>query len=309
MSRVSAVITTHNRCDTLKLALDSVLNQTYTDLEVIVVVDNSTDNTMEYLKSVEDPRVKVVYIPEEESRGGNYARNLGVKTAGGELIAFLDDDDIWYPEKIEKQVEIVDGEGADLVYCAHIDDFNNGKIRNLIVPWDDMKGDLSQFVFHCIFCTTSMLMVKKALILEVGGFDESLKCWQEYDLCIRLCQKAKVGFVKEPMMELMHNFQDSARLTNKYDAWVESVNYINHKYAALIKALPDNIKEWRKIMIYRDAVMRLETIKDYKKMRQYLKKIVQITHNKYDFARYVLNIGEYRRHEIKTFLGKLKKRR
>ena len=99
---VSAIITTHNRRDLLKRAIDSVLVQTYTNIELIVVDDASDDGTSEVCN---DKRIKYIYIPKSESHGGNYARNLGIKTSKGEYCAFLDDDDVWLPRKIELQLE------------------------------------------------------------------------------------------------------------------------------------------------------------------------------------------------------------
>ena len=102
---VSAIITTHNRCDLLVRAIESVLSQTYREQECIVVDDASVDDTSEVCK-----RYPVIYlqIPKEESRGGNYARNLGIKASKGKYCAFLDDDDYWLPTKIEKQVELIE---------------------------------------------------------------------------------------------------------------------------------------------------------------------------------------------------------
>ena len=98
---VSAIITTHNRKDLLKRAIDSVFAQTYPNIELIVVDDASNDGTSEMC---DDNRINYIFIPKLESHGGNYARNLGIKASKGEYCAFLDDDDYWLPTKIEKQV-------------------------------------------------------------------------------------------------------------------------------------------------------------------------------------------------------------
>ena len=98
---VSVVITTKNRKDLLLRAINSVRNQTYKEIEIIVVDDASTDGTREICENMDD--LVYVYIPLNESKGGNYARNLGIKTANGEYIAFLDDDDYWEVSKIQKQ--------------------------------------------------------------------------------------------------------------------------------------------------------------------------------------------------------------
>ena len=91
MKKVSAIITTHNRLELLKRAINSVKTQTYPNIECIIVSDNSSDGTDEYCSSLDD--VIFISIPSKESRGGNYARNLGIKKSKGEYVAFLDDDD------------------------------------------------------------------------------------------------------------------------------------------------------------------------------------------------------------------------
>ncbi|NJN86713.1 MAG: glycosyltransferase family 2 protein [Leptolyngbyaceae cyanobacterium SL_7_1] len=95
---VSVIIPTYNRADLLSRAIDSVLNQTLTNLELIIVDDGSTDNTAEVVNSFNDSRIR--YIPLGKNCGGGYARNHGIHLATGEFIAFLDSDDVWLPEKL-----------------------------------------------------------------------------------------------------------------------------------------------------------------------------------------------------------------
>ena len=114
MKLVSAIITTHNRLELLKRAIESVRTQTYSNMECIVVDDASTDGTYEYCQG---QPVRYLYIPPEESKGGNYARNRGIEMAQGEYVAFLDDDDCWLPEKTTKQVRLLEEKRCGLVYC------------------------------------------------------------------------------------------------------------------------------------------------------------------------------------------------
>lgn len=105
---VTAIITTHNRLELLKRAIESVMTQSYPNIELIIVDDHSTDGTDEYCKqlSISTHNITYINIPREQSKGGNYARNLGIKNSHGVYIAFLDDDDIWLPEKINLQVQL-----------------------------------------------------------------------------------------------------------------------------------------------------------------------------------------------------------
>src|SRR3989338_8677774 len=102
MVKVSVIIPTHNRPELLKRAVKSVLNQTYKDLEVIVVDDGLEKRADETVNSFNDSRLKYIQHPEE--KGGSAARNTGIKNSSGEFIAFLDDDDEWLPEKLEIQI-------------------------------------------------------------------------------------------------------------------------------------------------------------------------------------------------------------
>lgn len=110
---VTAIITTHNRNNLVGRAIESVLNQTYENLECIVVDDASVVSAEVVCKNYP---VEFIYIPKKESKGGNHARNVGIKAAKGEYVAFLDDDDYWLPTKIEKQVALILEKQCALVY-------------------------------------------------------------------------------------------------------------------------------------------------------------------------------------------------
>ena len=99
---VSCVLTTYNRSKILKRAITSVLNQTYTNIELIIIDDNSKDNTSDVVKIINNKRIK--YIRNTSNKGLSYNRNLGASLSKGEFVAFIDDDDEWFPLKIEKQL-------------------------------------------------------------------------------------------------------------------------------------------------------------------------------------------------------------
>ena len=117
---VSAVIPTHKRAVTLPRALQSALAQTYRKMEVVVVIDGPDAETKRALKQINDPRVRIVQL--ESNVGGGGARNAGVSAARGEWIAFLDDDDEWLPEKIERQIALLTSVSCDdpIVSCRFI---------------------------------------------------------------------------------------------------------------------------------------------------------------------------------------------
>lgn len=236
-NKVSAIITTHNRKELLKRAIESVLNQTYNYLECIVVDDKSNDGTDLLCK--EYP-IQYIYISSDESKGGNYARNKGIKAAKGEYIAFLDDDDYWLPNKIEKQMSLIESKGCELVYCGRILEIvKNNEVSYIdLFPNESFYGDMSKKILQTICCTTtSNILASRKALFDVGLFDEDLKFWQEYELTIRLAQRKPFYFVNELLTVYRVDKSDKNRLTNKYYAWIDAVKYIHKKHQILYKKL------------------------------------------------------------------------
>ncbi len=272
---VSAVITTHNRKELLVLAIESVLNQTYKNIECIVVDDASDDNTKEYIKKyIEENKIKYIYIPKEASRGGNYARNLGIKNAKGDYIAFLDDDDEWLSQKIEKQMNAMkEAPETGFVYCGTISEINLDKASRIPqeIRNDKYKdGDLAKEVLIHIICNTSVILVKKELLEKIHGFDEELKFWQEYEMCIRLLQITRAKLVRENLV-LYRIFEgDKNRLSNKIEGWEEAVAYILGKHKGLYDKLTKEEEAQRKIYLYIDGINRAKKAGSKKHIVKYM---------------------------------------
>lgn len=293
MERVSAIITTHGRLELLKKAIDSVKRQNYPNMEIIVVDDCSQDGTFDWMTSQNDSKMKYIYIPKAESKGGNHARNVGISAATGVYIAFLDDDDIWNESKISKQVEVLlANSDIGLVYCGHTKCYENGKWID-IIPDEAWCGDLSKKVLTQVFCTTSMIMAKKDIVVHAGMFDEDLKFWQEYDLCIRLCQLCKVGCVEETLVDILHSSSDTSRLSIKIDGWLEAVKYVDLKYKEEIDGLSKEDKQARQLMIFNDAANRCAAAHDMKRHQEFLKKAWEVDRSIKHWVKYKLNVTNY----------------
>jgi glycosyltransferase involved in cell wall biosynthesis len=253
---VSAVITTHNRLSLLKKAIESVKDQTYRPIELIVVDDCSTDGTKEYCETQD---FKYIYIPSNESRGGNYARNLGIIASNGKYIALLDDDDTWLPEKIEKQLNLIETKKCGLVYCGKILETINsvGECTQVIqLPNPQNQGDMSKRIFGVIPCVSSTLFISKQCLMDVGLFDESLRFWQDYDLSIRLAQLTLFYFVNEPLVNYLYDCRDANKLTNKFYGWLSAVEYLKNKHHSLYENLPMQFKLQAHRNIWGDAALR-----------------------------------------------------
>ncbi|WP_242386557.1 glycosyltransferase family 2 protein [Phocaeicola sartorii] len=259
MKLVSAIITTHNRKELLKRAVESVLEQTYPNIELIVVDDASTDGTKIYCEKYP---LLYLYISREESRGGNYARNLGIKMAKGEYVAFLDDDDYWLPTKIEKQVRLIQKADCELVHCGRrleiVSEDNEIDYQDLL-PDLLHYGDMHKKILLAICTTTTCILVKRQALFDIGLFDENLRFWQEYELTIRLAQRKPFYFVNEPLSVYRVDCKDSQRLTNKYFEWKKAVRYIRDKHAGLY----GNLNWWERtqvrILIWGDAMNRVKS--------------------------------------------------
>lgn len=234
---VSAIITTHNRKELLNRAIQSVEQQTYKRIELIVVDDASTDGTDVVC---ENRPFTYIRISQQESKGGNYARNVGIKAAKGEYCAFLDDDDYWMPDKIEKQVNLINQMDCELVHCGRrLENVKDGQLsyqdKN---PRQSHYGDMRKKIFLTICTTTSScILCKRSALLDIGLFDENINYWQDYELTIRLAQRKPFYFVNEPLTVYRVDVKDKGRLTNKYFAWKKSVAYIYEKHRELYKKL------------------------------------------------------------------------
>jgi len=206
MPSVSVVIPTHNRAHLLRRAIASVLQQTYTDFEVLVADDGSSDETEAIVGGVQDARVRFLRLG---TRGGPArARNHGIQAARGEIIALLDSDDEWLPTKLERQV-ICLARSTDpartLVYCFHArrDTLTGRTVAQR--PAAHEGACFAQLARGWGF-VTSALLVKRAALLAAGGFDETLPAGEDHDLWLRL---AGVGVhfaaVKEALVIVHHH--------------------------------------------------------------------------------------------------------
>lgn len=234
---VSAIITTHNRIDLLPRAIKSVLNQTYPFIECIVIDDASNDNTQKYCEQISS--IKYIKISPSESKGGNYARNIGINNAKGDYIAFLDDDDYWEENKIEEQYSLAIQKRSDIIYCLRkFENFTNNQITYTYEKGNiNNQGDLSNKIFRHYITSTSCLFIARNLLVKINGFDEKLKMWQEYELMIRLAQISNIYYVPKQLV-VYRNITNPQRISGKYDNCLETIKYIYRKHKQTYNKLP-----------------------------------------------------------------------
>jgi glycosyltransferase involved in cell wall biosynthesis len=187
---VSVVIPAYRSARTLPTAVNSVLRQTATDLEVIIVDDGSTDGTLAVAQSISDPRVAVISQP---NGGAAAARNTGIAAARGEWVALLDADDIWLPEKLERQL-------ATLAANPHVSAVQCGVFRVNdemqlleIDPCRETDDSLDDFLnFRNMPGMMSTLVIRRAKFEEMGGFDTDLEILEEWDMTIKTARYCAV---------------------------------------------------------------------------------------------------------------------
>jgi glycosyltransferase involved in cell wall biosynthesis len=201
MPQISVIIPTCNRAGFVAGSVKSVSAQSLKDLEIIVVDDGSSDHTAAVIEGLNQPGL--VYLRHDRRLGGATARNTGILRSTGEYVAFLDDDDEWYPEKLARQMDVMLSSPSEVggVYTGYfIVDRSNAQIRGQIVPTE--RGDLYEALLagNCIGGTSSVLL-RRACFEEVGLFDERLPSFQDYDLWLRIARKFHFDYVREPMLK------------------------------------------------------------------------------------------------------------
>jgi glycosyltransferase involved in cell wall biosynthesis len=209
---VSVIIPTKNRCKLLVRAIESVWEQTWKNMEVIVVNDNSTDDTSAVLKDTYGDSITV--INNKESQGGAIARNQGIAQARGKYIAFLDDDDTWIAEKIEMQVNgLILNPDASVITCSYYSIHTNG--RKNIVNVSYIPGLLLQDNY---LGGASMYLTTKKNLEKIGGFTPGLRSGQDWDLLIRLNEIGRIKVMDIPLVNYYEH--NEARITNLMSSYL-----------------------------------------------------------------------------------------
>lgn len=180
----------------LAKAVESVLKQTYPDFELIVVDDGSDDSTPELLKQFANK----ITILTQTNKGVSAARNSGIKVAKGQLIAFLDSDDLWLPDKLKYQVDFFLNNPAALICQTEEIWIRNGKRVNPKKRHKKTNGMIFEQSLALCLISPSAVMLKRTLLNEVGLFDEKLPACEDYDLWLRICWKYPVFLIDEPLI-------------------------------------------------------------------------------------------------------------
>jgi glycosyltransferase involved in cell wall biosynthesis len=213
MPKVSVIIPAYNSMTYLPKTLESVLRQTFTDFEVLIINDGSSDNIVEWALQIADPRVRLISQP---NQGVSVARNIGITHAQGEYIAFLDADDLWQPTKLEKQVRCLeDDPAAGLVYTwtAFIDESDQPTGVSIV---SHAEGNVwKQIVVRDMISTGSSPMTRRECIASVGVFDANISIGEDRDMWTRIAARYPFAVVKEPLTLYRRHSRNTTKNSKK----------------------------------------------------------------------------------------------
>lgn len=224
---ISVIIPTYNRAQTIKKAIQSAQNQSYPVGEIIVVDDASSDETGQIVQSINDDRIRYFFL--KKNKGAAGARNIGVSQAQYNTIAFLDSDDAWHPDKLEKQMTyLISHKECRLIYSAYVRHYPS---FDMVVPDIDtdrkLEGNiLTELLVENTVSTQTILMTRE-LFVEVGGFDDSLRSLEDWDLVIRCAKLGPLGFIPEVLVDA--EYLDDA-LTSNMSEYFKSRCLMMQKY-------------------------------------------------------------------------------
>ena len=261
----TVVIPTHNRAHLIQRTIQSVLNQTFTDFELIVVDDGSTDDTSDVVSSFDDVRVRYLY---KVNSGAADARNLGAKEAAGKYLTFLDSDDEVTPYWLEK-IYSVFGSGADIVCCGYecvvYEEGAQAVPGRIVLP--SKLGPMFSYQGG-LFTKGGVFALQTELFETVGGYASGLSSGQHTELAMRLIpycvqNNLRIACIYEPLMK--HHLHTGPRIRTNPKAVMEGAKYIIAKHASLLQQEPPKDADYCAVVGVNSA-----RLKDYGQARKYL---------------------------------------
>lgn len=224
---VSIILPTYNRADTIRKSIRSILEQTYTHFELIVVDDGSDDHTEQVVNRFDDTRLR--YTAHAENKGVSAARNTGITMAQGNIIAFQDSDDIWLKEKLQKTVDGFRSAPPE-VGVVYTGMWRNGNENRRYLPSsavEPKEGNINESIIHHNFVSTQMASVRSECFDTVGLFDERLPALVDWELWIRIAAYYQFNYIDEP---LVWSTVRADSISNKPEEIVRAREYIVNKH-------------------------------------------------------------------------------
>jgi len=231
---ISVIIPTHNRANTIVACVESVLSQSYPLNEIIIVDDNSSDDTIQRLNRFKD---EIIILQTKSRSGAQTARNIGIKTTKSDWVSFLDSDDEWLPNKLEKQIFALKNVAYNPMTVVHGDcykrDINSDKKSHWQLDKIDGKDVYKQLLSKSGTFFPSIFTSKQALD-KIGLLDENIPSYHEWDTAIRLAKYCRFIHIQEPLF--IYNIHENS-ISKNSDTSVEGYQYIINKFKNEIKLL------------------------------------------------------------------------
>ena len=272
--RISVVVPCYNRRNRILASVESVLGQSYDNLELIVVDDGSTDGTAALFENYPDKRLR--FLRYEENRGACYARNYGAERSTGQYLAFQDSDDVWHRNKLEKQIHHIRETGADMSFCGMNRISESGsRFYYPVHPFHPERG-LEEMLAENRAGTQTMLMRRE--VWEKLRFDESFRRYQDWDFSIRAAKDFQLAYLPEALVDSAVGEDSISAAVKSYPALVHLYEKHENLYRAYSKS---------------DAVMnrrmgkRLRQTEPAKAAAHYWKSF-RLSHHPYDLGCYML---------------------
>lgn len=300
--KVSVIITTYNRSyNILKRAINSILNQTYKDFELIVVNDTPKEfpKYREVSEGISEFKGKLTYIASGVNKGACFVRNQGFKVSSGEYIAFLDDDDEWLPDKLEKQIKLFKLEDCVMVTCEleriYLDSNNIPKnkysFRHIFKGLFKQKIKritLDKLMKKNVVGGCSSPIISREAFIQSGGFNNNMPSAQDYDLWIRVAIIGKVYSVQEPLIKYF--IHQSERISTNPQKKIYAYKYLIEQYKDLIENSKPFLKNKYIIIAYC-----YYTLSDYTKGHMYYRlakeqNVITYTSIQYNFKIFKIKV-------------------
>jgi glycosyltransferase involved in cell wall biosynthesis len=225
--KVSVIIPTFNRKEFLRSAIQSVLNQTLRNFEIIVVDDGSAEDVRTIVNGFQNNRIK--YLRHEKNKGEAAARNTGIINSRGEYIAFLDDDDTWFPEKLSLQTSLLEKTtmSTGAVYTGYLA-VDHVSHRTLYKKVPEKKGNVyKDLLVKNLIGTPSTVLIRRACIDHTGLFDENIYYGVDHDFYLRIAKEFDFDFIEEPLVT--YTIHEN-RITNDPEIVAKGLQAFSHKY-------------------------------------------------------------------------------
>lgn len=236
--KVSVVMPSYNAARFVTAAVDSVLAQTFQDFEILVVDDGSTDNTREVLEKYSSPKVRYLY---KKNGGVSSARNFGIENARGKYIAFLDADDLWLPEKLEKQVDLLE-ENEDIGLCyTGAEKVSEDLTPKGFIDAIPYKDSCEKLLLTMNIIVLSSSIVRRSVILKTTGFDSQFSTCADKEFWLRLSLITRFAPISDYLV--MYRDVNSSMSSNPLASKRDTLGVLNKFFT--LPNLPDKYKKLR----------------------------------------------------------------